>query len=208
MAYTRRPFDRGSGIRDCDLIIIASEGHITERQYLEGVIGKSCFYSSRVKVITLERDDPSLSAPNHVIKELDEYSQKWELEEGDELWMVIDVDRWGDVKLNSISAECAEKGYKLAISNPCFELWLILHFDDLASSGTIFCNNKELVARLKEILGCYNKSKLNFDDFASRIKTAIENSKKMDHSPSANWITPNGSRMHNLIEKIISYSRS
>lgn len=52
----------------------------------------------------------------------------------DEFWIVTDVD-------NNLSAEwikewnealdiCAQNGYRYAISNPFFEIWLLLHHDD------------------------------------------------------------------------------
>lgn len=61
----------------------------------------------------------------------------------DEFWIVTDVDRnWSaDVidfvkgktyldEWNEAIATCREKGYGYAISNPFFEIWLLLHHDD------------------------------------------------------------------------------
>ncbi|SDI13647.1 RloB-like protein [Chryseobacterium taeanense] len=52
----------------------------------------------------------------------------------DEIWFVIDTDRWneGD-KINILKAYLAErnkdyKGWFVVQSNPCFELWLFYHF--------------------------------------------------------------------------------
>ncbi len=51
----------------------------------------------------------------------------------DEFWCVFDVE-WPVNHPNlSVAAERARKqGIKLAVSNPCFELWLILHFKNCA----------------------------------------------------------------------------
>ncbi len=52
----------------------------------------------------------------------------------DEIWFVIDTDRWneGD-KINTLKAYTKEKnkeyqGWHVVQSNPCFELWLYYHF--------------------------------------------------------------------------------
>ena len=69
-----------------------------------------------------------------MIKRLDEYIEKkdFALEKDDELWVMIDVDRWNKSTLQEIAKEARQKGYRLAISNPCFELWLLLHFRDFS----------------------------------------------------------------------------
>jgi hypothetical protein len=46
--------------------------------------------------------------------------------------MVIDVDRWGDKKLSFIARQCKQKEYFLAVSNPCSDLWFLLHKKSLA----------------------------------------------------------------------------
>jgi hypothetical protein len=58
----------------------------------------------------------------------------------DEVWCVFDVE-WPkndpDVEKKALKEaveEARKGGVKLAISNPCFELWLILHFQDQSSS--------------------------------------------------------------------------
>jgi hypothetical protein len=46
----------------------------------------------------------------------------------DEIWCVFDVDAHPDLK--SAIAEARDAGIGVAISNPCFELWLVLHAED------------------------------------------------------------------------------
>lgn len=51
----------------------------------------------------------------------------------DEFWIVSDVDDNLDnhkEKFENAIQECEEKGYKYAISNPFFEIWLLLHHDE------------------------------------------------------------------------------
>ena len=45
----------------------------------------------------------------------------------DEIWCVFDVDSHPGV--NSAVAEARDAGIEVAVSNPCFELWLVLHVE-------------------------------------------------------------------------------
>jgi hypothetical protein len=46
----------------------------------------------------------------------------------DEVWCVFDVDEHPNLEEAKIQAR--DNGINLAISNPCFELWMLLHFQD------------------------------------------------------------------------------
>lgn len=55
---------------------------------------------------------------------------KFELLDIDEVWFVIDTDKWGP-KIAELRSLCTQKGdWRIAQSNPCFELWLYYHFFD------------------------------------------------------------------------------
>ncbi len=40
---------------------------------------------------------------------------------------MIDTDKWGD-KIDELRNAARERGYSIAQSNPCFEVWLYYHF--------------------------------------------------------------------------------
>lgn len=46
----------------------------------------------------------------------------------DEVWCVFDVD--AHPNLDAAMANARDHGIKLAVSNPCLELWFLLHFED------------------------------------------------------------------------------
>jgi hypothetical protein len=46
----------------------------------------------------------------------------------DEVWCVFDVDE--HPKLAEARDQANANGIQLAVSNPCFELWLLLHFQE------------------------------------------------------------------------------
>lgn len=86
----------------------------------------------------------------------------------DEVWCVVDVDEF-DVP----AAVAAAKQYdvRLAISNPCFEYWLLLHFELCTAPLTCYDDaRRKLVKHVPQ----YAKSGLCFTDFASGVDDAIE----------------------------------
>lgn len=88
----------------------------------------------RVHVHILERNDNEInnSSPEHVLKQLNDYKDQYELESDDELWLVVDRDRWTEAMLSQVATECAQDNYMhMALSNPCIELWLLLHLVDV-----------------------------------------------------------------------------
>lgn len=66
------------------------------------------------------------------------YKSEYATEHGDELWICIDTDHWirggHQAELSQVLQECRSKGYGVAISNPCFEVWLLMHFADVDDS--------------------------------------------------------------------------
>lgn len=57
--------------------------------------------------------------------------ETYDMQEDDELWLVLDTDRWSTAQLREVDQICKENSWNLAISNPCFELWLYLHYADM-----------------------------------------------------------------------------
>jgi hypothetical protein len=142
---------RQAFVRDASLILVATEGRYTEAAYLE------LFQSSRLKIVPIpatERDD---SAPQHVLGRMNAYvtENRIQWQEGDQCWLMLDVDRWKPFILDAVCREAAQKGYGLAVSNPCFELWLILHFADADPTADADC--KAVDARLTTVMGGQGK---------------------------------------------------
>ncbi|WP_422451131.1 MULTISPECIES: RloB domain-containing protein [unclassified Endozoicomonas] len=63
----------------------------------------------------------------------------------DELCLVIDRDQqaWEEKAISEIAKACDQKQYLLALSNPAFDLWLLLHHLDVYAlaqeTGTAIC---------------------------------------------------------------------
>lgn len=85
---------------------------------------------------------------------------------------------------------CKENGFGFYLTNPCFEFWLLLHFDDISDlvPSELLENRKVRTKRryteqmLREKMSSnksnYNKSSYDVGWFIERIDTAIQNEKK------------------------------
>lgn len=116
----------------------------------------------------------------------------------DEIWCVTDVDsfeREGG-KVTAALALAAEAGINLAVSDPCFELWLLLHHEDC----TAYCAGREAVERrLRRSVPDYDRAGLRFQDFAGGLDKAIIRAKALD--PAGNPSTGVWRLVSALMEK-------
>ncbi len=198
MAINRKKLlDRRYNQRDAKLCIIATEGAVDEAEYF------SSFGSSRIKVKVLSTESDNKSAPKYVFDRLDEFRKSYDLDEQDMLWLVMDVDRWGSEQLRLLSQEAIQKGYQLAVSNPCFEVWLCLHFGDLHHQDK---TAKHFKARLGTIRVDYQPSKLDFSVvLQERLTEALARAKALHPDSNDYWPQTIGSHVYRLIEAILPF---
>jgi hypothetical protein len=183
--------DRQHDRRDARLFIIATEGAVTEKQYFER------FGNSRIKVEVLATGNDNKSAPKYVFDRLNSFKEQFDLHEDDMLWLVIDVDRWNkDGELSQICREAKQKNYHLAVSNPCFEVWLCLHFGDLDPEDRT-C--KQFKSSLGKILGSCN----GISPYAPHLADAIERAKVLHSDFQQNWPPTIGTHVYRLVEILL-----
>ena len=197
----KRPFKRKSGYKDARLIGIASEDKYASVQYFEGLAHSDKYKNQRVHVHLIDKISEA-SSPTHVLKALDSFKKKYELERDDELWVVVDMDRW---QLSEVHQLCNQKRYHLAVSNKCFELWLLLHLCDLSIYDQNTLNNfrslcKHIENELRNILGSYNKHHIHIEDFLPGVEDAIVRARNLGHN---GWPNDLGSTVYLLVERII-----
>jgi hypothetical protein len=189
----KRPLNRNiPHLRDTKLIVVATEGKKTEKQYFD------IFRNLKVQVQIIPSDN-NRSAPEYVLERLDKYKEDYQIADDDELWLMTDVDRWRDRKLAEITRLCNQKGYNLAISNPCFEIWLFLHFSDI---GEEIKNCSAVKILLRTHLGSYNSSNLDIEVFRPYVSKAVERAKHLHTNPNERFPSSIGSHVYKVIEKI------
>jgi hypothetical protein len=209
MGRQRRDFVRRGGFRDATLFVIASEGAVTEPRYFRGL--KERCHRPGIYIHVLMRDDPSLSSPEHVLAELDRFRREYSLREADQLWLLMDrdVQSWKKAMISAIAQECQTKGYFLAVSNPCFEIWLLLHFEDVPNQAD--ARKQELAGNAdgllkSEVARHCSASCPYIDHFLPHIETAIARAEGLDTEPDARWPSQLGTRVHRLVKQLLPVS--
>lgn len=202
---------RKSGFRDARLVVIACEGANTEAKYFTEL--SNHFRNSRVHVQLLPSED-NKSSPEHVVSRLREFKRTYRLNSNDELWVVIDVDRWGDAKLDEVARLCVQRKFGMAVSNPCFEFWLLLHVADVDTYDDAdkqkFLENKrvgqktQLEQELAKLVGGYGKANPDFSKFVAKVEVAISRARNLDTSPNTRWPNGLGSRVYKVAQLIHS----
>ena len=209
--------ERQEAFRDARLIIIASEGKDTERIYFKALAKE--YTNPRVHVHILERSEAEQnnSSPEHVLKQLNDYKEQYALEADDELWLVVDKDRWTEAMLSHVATECAQDNYMhMALSNPCIELWLLLHLVDVSlltpEEQLQWLENRRkskntdpyLKVRLRQEMGSYHESAYDASMLIANVETAIEQAKTLDKNLADRWPQTLGTRVYLLAESVMN----
>ena len=214
MPRERRNFTRITGIKDPSLIVIATEGQMTEQQYFAGLQSKCEASSSKIHIKVLEARNSEHSAPKFVLAQLNDYKRYYGLNSNDELCMVIDRDKksWETAEIAHMASECDKKQFLFALSNPCFEIWLLLHltaieeYTETEKAALLSNRNDHLKKEVRRLLGSFNPSKLDFDDFWDGVAIAIERAAALDTAPQQRWSNSLGSRVYLLMQKVLAAS--
>lgn len=197
------------------VIIISCEGSNTEPAYFNTIKEKlSDEISALIKVEVIKKE-AGASEPKDVICNLEnfineEYDYKSEYE--DELWVVWDREIVKSRKENILAVlpECKEKNYNIAMANPLFEFWLLLHLVDISiyNNDDLFRNDKIpekqrfITNELSNILGKYTKKSFNKKIVSKEnIQKAIEQEKRFENNVEK-IIDNLGSNIGNLIRSI------
>lgn len=80
---------------------------------------------------------------------------------------------------------CKEKGFGFYVTNPCFEFWLLLHFDEvfhldedmLRENPKVTAKKRYTEYELRKLLPGYSKGKYNVQLLMGRVEKAIQNEK-------------------------------
>ncbi len=213
------PLIREGGFSEAEkLFILSYEGKVSEKKYFED-FRKSDFFndSGLIEVISLKRPAGKGSDPINVKNLLKQAKQEFRFKQSDEFWLIIDRDDWETIhnhNFDSLVKDCkSEKNFFLAMSNPCFELWLIMHLKNLTEFTD---NEKQEILENRKIshsknhidivLGNiqgrgYNK-RPNPNIFLPRIQYAVNQAKSVD-TKDEDYPINLGSHIYKLVEKLL-----
>ncbi len=191
-------------VRDYKLFAIACEGGKREPIYFS-------FFeqiSNRIKVdiiqdkvsdVELKHKYETKSAPDWVLDRAIKYIEKEGLIDEDELWFVIDKDKWKEEQLRKIADYCSDyPNWHIIISNPCFEVWLYFH-----KKQQIPNKNKITCKGLKTEVSKFEKGGYSPTKFMPYLLDAISNAKKADLNKD-HFLPPKGvTKIYELGEALI-----
>lgn len=194
---SNRNYKKGAPHRDSKLFIIVAEGE-REDEYF------SFFHNQNQRIkISLAPREKNASAPNHFLNRLEKFKQeeRWNPKDDDVVWFVLNVDLWKREPIDELINFCKnDKTLNIAISNPCFEVWLLYHLlDNLENIGDNLKNELHLKT-METFEGSYHPIP---STFCPRIQHATANAKVKDENPSHAFPNPKQTKVYLLAEQLI-----
>lgn len=185
----RRLATRGKPRRGTRTVLVYCGAARTERDYFEGL--KRAWRKSTMSIVVrgagISPDQLVRTAAAHRDRKADSF---------DEVWCVVDVDEFD---VTAAVLEAGKRGVNLAISNPCFELWLLLHHTDC----TAYCSGYTDVARrLKRHVPSYDKARIRFVDFAGGVADAVKRARQLD-ATGGNWRKNPSTGVWRVVDQIV-----
>jgi len=193
-------------LRDYKLFAIACEGGVREPAYFK----LFSYMSRKVTVDVIEEviSDEEMatihqnrSAPKWVLDRAMRYVDKEGLSAEDELWFVLDKDRWSDEQLREIFQYCGQQpNWNIVISNPCFEVWLYFH-----KKENILISDSESCANFKKEISNFTKGGYHPLDYIADINQAAINARKSDPDTSHFMPIHKVTKVYMLAESIMTF---
>ena len=195
---------------DAKKVYIFCEGEETEVKYFKYFQG----LSSNIDIIPIPNDngksDPLKLKENANLLFFgnEDVLPQFELnkEYKDEVWFVIDTDRWNEgnkielLKEFCYSQDESENLWNVVQSNPCFELWFYYHFHENMPDE----NEVDSFTSFKEFVNSQIKGGFDTRSMPIELTTAIENSTK-NFNITSNQPDLFSTEVHNLGKVIISF---
>ena len=175
------------------MFVIVAEGTVTEQEYFqllndESIIRVKCL-KNRINLM-----------PQDALKRVREYVRREPLRKLDEAWVVVDKDSWKEEHLDELHNWAQSRSnYGFALSNPKFEYWLLLHFEN----GKGVVTSEQCSKQLDKHLPGYGKHIDSKKFTHESIKAAIDRAKKRDTQPCVDWPRKTGTTVYRLVEKIL-----
>lgn len=161
-----------------ETVLIVCEGQKSEPHYFHSLKRELKLHDNEVEVCGKECGSAPISVVEFAkVKEKirenkSEHSDQ--LSKYDKIWCVMDVEAPTPHESLDQAIELAVTyGYKVVLSNPCFEYWYLIHFKKTAR---LMQSNAEVVSLLKDYLTDYSKSdKKVFSKIYPKTDLAIKN---------------------------------
>jgi len=129
MIIGSRRYEREAPSRDARKVYIFCEGRKTEYKYFRFFFEMD----SRISLTVFQMGEEDNTTPAGVLEKAKEFYKTTGIIDIDEVWLVFDrdYDKRDSRKpqIEKVREECASlENCRVALSNPCFEVWLYYHF--------------------------------------------------------------------------------
>lgn len=174
---------------------VSTEGQ-TEMDYLS----MDVFKESSLVVKFPPNRHPGQNHPIAVLNRLKQKLKSNDFRKGDEAWVVVDIDEWDKDEFSELLEwSASDSRYHMAISNPKFELFLVMHYD----SGSGCTTSQKVDASLRNHWPQYKK-RIDPNRFSSvEVRSAITYARAKRASCKSLIPDPGMTDMHLLIERLI-----
>ena len=185
------------------VILVAFEGkNKTENNYFSNYRLRDKDYI--IKLVPGNETDP-INLVNKTIIKVKELGLN--LEENDRAYCIFDTDLDERKNMQIIKARKLAKKYHIIMitSNPCIELWFLLHFE----YTTAWLSNNDVINKLKKYYPKYEKNINIFPEIKDKVFEAIKNAKKLesfqlDNNKIIGIVDANPStEMYKIVEELI-----
>jgi RloB-like protein len=187
-------------------ILIVCEGEKTEPLYFRGIREHKKLKTMTVKIHKAGNTDPA-SIINQTIDERQNLKDDDRWRSGDSAWAVFDGDEHMERDINNWRKALAlaeKQKIDLAITNPSFEFWYLIHYQDAFGQ----MNANTAYKKLQKHLSNYTKSQTLFPDpLLARTPDAIQRAEKIAtqiaHTALAPYSNPCCSRLPELVRMLL-----
>lgn len=172
----RQPSRHAPALEPKRRLLVVCEGRRTEPDYIRG-------FERHVRNATVEIEIPrDHGDPKRLVEIAKERSHdardaarryRDDFLKFDEVWCVFDRD--DHERFHDAMSMARDNGIELAISNPCVELWLLLHFRESPGAR----HHRDLTRILRKHLPRYTK-RLDFDDLVGGVSEATARARRLD----------------------------
>lgn len=166
-------------------LLIVSQGEVTEKEYFKKLRREI----RTVEITVNEKSKDPRNIIDHTLNFI-----KYGSKDFDTIWCVVDVDNTKKDNFSSARAVAQKNGINIIISDPCFELWALLHRQNVCDPILTI----DAQARFKFYFPDYVK-KLPYDHLVECRPKAISRAKALPKgkNPSTD--------VYRLVEKILSF---
>ncbi len=172
----RRPARRAPYKESKPVILIVTEGEVTEPEYLDGFVRATKNPRVHIEVrggVGVPRTIVEFAKDRKIEAEEQARGAKDDNLRYDEVWCVFDFDEHPNIP--DAKQMARDNGIELAMSNPCFELWLWLHFADQPGMQ----HRRDLRRKMKQHIPNYDKH-VDYSDCEDGYDAAVQRASRLD----------------------------